>query len=284
MALFMDRHDLPDATAADLAAAHMRDLEVQDQFGVRFVTYWFEPEACSGFCLIEGPDAESVEAGPPCGPRLASLARDRGRSSRSTWLLRPAEHASSWRAIRGKRVSRDPLYRYSRLDAPNSRTGGPRGDASAPRTRFDRPHRPGSVWRHRGQAHRRRDHGVRSFPPTRHSAPQSRLSVNCINATPPSMRCMCALAWRPGNPSLRTTTSSGRRCSRPRGSARTLSRAASSSRRAYMISAAARTSGSRTADRSRSRDLASRSGITRSTGASDADRHTRRPGPRHPDI
>ncbi len=62
MALFIDRHDLPDATAADLAVAHMRDLEVQDQFGVRFVTYWFEEEAGSGFCLVEGPDAESVEA------------------------------------------------------------------------------------------------------------------------------------------------------------------------------------------------------------------------------
>jgi class 3 adenylate cyclase len=62
MAMFMDRHDHPDATAADFAAAHMRDLEVQDQFGVRFITYWFEPEAGSGFCLVEGPDAESVEA------------------------------------------------------------------------------------------------------------------------------------------------------------------------------------------------------------------------------
>jgi class 3 adenylate cyclase len=62
MGLFMDRHDLPDATAADVAAAHMRDLEVQDQFGVRFITYWFEEGAGSGFCLIEGADAESVEA------------------------------------------------------------------------------------------------------------------------------------------------------------------------------------------------------------------------------
>jgi class 3 adenylate cyclase len=62
MAMFMDRHDLPDATAADLAAAHVRDLEVQDQFGVRFITYWFEEGAGSGFCLVEGPDAESVEA------------------------------------------------------------------------------------------------------------------------------------------------------------------------------------------------------------------------------
>ena len=62
MPMFIDRHDLPDATAADLAVAHMRDLEVQDQFGVRFVTYWFEEGAGSGFCLVEAPDAESVEA------------------------------------------------------------------------------------------------------------------------------------------------------------------------------------------------------------------------------
>lgn len=62
MPLYMDRHDLPDATAADLAFAHMRDLEVQDDFDVRFVTYWFEEDAGSGFCLVEAPDAEAVEA------------------------------------------------------------------------------------------------------------------------------------------------------------------------------------------------------------------------------
>jgi hypothetical protein len=62
MPLYMDRHDLPDATAADLAVAHMRDLEVQDGFGVRFVTYWFDEAAGSGFCLVEGPDGEAVEA------------------------------------------------------------------------------------------------------------------------------------------------------------------------------------------------------------------------------
>jgi hypothetical protein len=62
MPLYMDRHDLPDASAADVAVAHMRDLEVQDRFGVRFVTYWFEEDAHSGFCLVESPDAASVEA------------------------------------------------------------------------------------------------------------------------------------------------------------------------------------------------------------------------------
>jgi class 3 adenylate cyclase len=62
MPLYIDRHDLEGATAADLAAAHMRDLEVQDRFGVRFVTYWWEEDAGRGFCLIEGPDEESVVA------------------------------------------------------------------------------------------------------------------------------------------------------------------------------------------------------------------------------
>jgi class 3 adenylate cyclase len=60
MPLYMDRHDLSDATAADVAVAHMRDLEVQDGFDVRFVTYWFEADAGSGFCLVEGPDAEAA--------------------------------------------------------------------------------------------------------------------------------------------------------------------------------------------------------------------------------
>jgi class 3 adenylate cyclase len=62
MPLYMDRHDVPGMTAVDVAAAHMQDLEVQDRFGVRFVTYWFEEDAGSAFCLIEGPDAEVVEA------------------------------------------------------------------------------------------------------------------------------------------------------------------------------------------------------------------------------
>jgi hypothetical protein len=62
MPLYMDRHEAPGVTAADFAAAHVHDLAVQDSFGVRFITYWFEEEACSGFCLVEGPDKESVEA------------------------------------------------------------------------------------------------------------------------------------------------------------------------------------------------------------------------------
>lgn len=64
MPLYMDVHPgLGEATPEDVAAAHRRDLEVQDEFGVRFLTYWFtdDPEG-KAFCLVEAPDVESMKA------------------------------------------------------------------------------------------------------------------------------------------------------------------------------------------------------------------------------
>ena len=62
MALYMDRHELGDATAEDLARAHVCDLQVQDKYGVRFVTYWYHQRAATGFCLVEAPDRGAAEA------------------------------------------------------------------------------------------------------------------------------------------------------------------------------------------------------------------------------
>jgi class 3 adenylate cyclase len=56
MPIFLDRHDLSGLTAADIAEAHRKDLEVQDRYGVRFLTYWFDEARGSGFCLIDAPD------------------------------------------------------------------------------------------------------------------------------------------------------------------------------------------------------------------------------------
>ncbi len=58
MPIFMDRHDLTGLTAEDLAQAHRADLEIQDQYGVKFMTYWFDDDRKTGFCLIDAPDAE----------------------------------------------------------------------------------------------------------------------------------------------------------------------------------------------------------------------------------
>jgi class 3 adenylate cyclase len=59
---FLDRHDVPGRTAAEVAAAHELDLEVQERLGVNYLTYWFDPNAGSVFCLAEGPDKEAVAA------------------------------------------------------------------------------------------------------------------------------------------------------------------------------------------------------------------------------
>ena len=62
MALFLDRHEAPGATASNIAAAHELDLSVQNKYGVRYITYWFDEEQAAVFCLAEGPDRESLEA------------------------------------------------------------------------------------------------------------------------------------------------------------------------------------------------------------------------------
>jgi len=57
MPLFMDIHpDVAGATPAEVQAVHERDLEVQEKYGVHFLTYWFNDYAGRAFCLVEAPD------------------------------------------------------------------------------------------------------------------------------------------------------------------------------------------------------------------------------------
>lgn len=62
MALYLDRHEVPGATAEDLASAHAADVGVQQNHDVRYLTYWFDPDAATVFCLAEGPSRDAVEA------------------------------------------------------------------------------------------------------------------------------------------------------------------------------------------------------------------------------
>ncbi len=54
--------DLGDVTEDDIRAAHERDLEVQGEHGVRFLTFWFNEPDGHAFCLVEAPDKESAIA------------------------------------------------------------------------------------------------------------------------------------------------------------------------------------------------------------------------------
>ena len=61
MALYMDRHYVEDATRSGVAQAHDTDLAIQEKYPVKFLTYWFDEPRCTGFCLIESPDKESIQ-------------------------------------------------------------------------------------------------------------------------------------------------------------------------------------------------------------------------------
>jgi class 3 adenylate cyclase len=61
MQLYMDRHEVPGATAADIADAHVKDVALAGSLGVEFLTYWFDADRGRAFCLAKAPDPASME-------------------------------------------------------------------------------------------------------------------------------------------------------------------------------------------------------------------------------
>jgi AraC-like DNA-binding protein len=62
MPLFMDIHFVGEISVEDTRKAHLADLAVQEKYGVKYHQYWFNEEAGTVFCLMEGPDKESCAA------------------------------------------------------------------------------------------------------------------------------------------------------------------------------------------------------------------------------
>jgi hypothetical protein len=61
MPLFMDVHDKVDGATADaVAGAHMKDVEVQGQYGVKYLKYWLDEGSGRIFCLADAPDREAA--------------------------------------------------------------------------------------------------------------------------------------------------------------------------------------------------------------------------------
>jgi len=61
MPIFLDRHDTGEVTAEDVAKLHVKDLEIQDEYGVKFLTYWYDAERGTTFCLVDAPDKETAD-------------------------------------------------------------------------------------------------------------------------------------------------------------------------------------------------------------------------------
>lgn len=61
MALYMDMHNLDGGVSvADVAAAHAKDVETQNDHGVNYKQYWVDEKAGKIFCLVEAPSAEAA--------------------------------------------------------------------------------------------------------------------------------------------------------------------------------------------------------------------------------
>lgn len=60
MPLFLDVHTLKGVSASDAAEAHVRDLAIQERYGVHYKRYWVDERAGKVFCLVEAPDAEAA--------------------------------------------------------------------------------------------------------------------------------------------------------------------------------------------------------------------------------
>ena len=61
MPIFLDRHDVVEFSAEEVAKLHLKDLEIQDQYGVKFLTYWYDADRRTTFCLVDAPDKETAD-------------------------------------------------------------------------------------------------------------------------------------------------------------------------------------------------------------------------------
>jgi class 3 adenylate cyclase len=61
MPIFMDRHEIAGVSAEQVAEAHLKDLAIQDRYGVKFLTYWFDEARGTNFCLVQAPDRQTVD-------------------------------------------------------------------------------------------------------------------------------------------------------------------------------------------------------------------------------
>lgn len=61
MPLYMDIHSVdPETTWEDVARAHFADVEIQGEYEVEYLKYWFNKDCGKLFCLVEAPNAEAA--------------------------------------------------------------------------------------------------------------------------------------------------------------------------------------------------------------------------------
>ena len=63
MPLFMDVHEVTGGVVMeDVAKAHLADLQTQETYDVRYLSYWVDEKSGRIFCLVEAPSADAAAA------------------------------------------------------------------------------------------------------------------------------------------------------------------------------------------------------------------------------
>lgn len=62
MPIFLDRHTELGVTPEELFEAHLADIEAQEKFGVKYLSYWFDYDKKSAYCLVDAPDTDKAAA------------------------------------------------------------------------------------------------------------------------------------------------------------------------------------------------------------------------------
>jgi hypothetical protein len=63
MPLYLDVHTVGGSVAAaDVAKAHLADLQTQGRYDVRYLRYWVDEQQGKIFCLVEAPSADAAAA------------------------------------------------------------------------------------------------------------------------------------------------------------------------------------------------------------------------------
>jgi len=83
MPIFMDRHDIPGAKIEDIFGAHQKNIEIQEKYGVKYLTYWWDYENGTGFCLVDWTAAACAQSREPAPPGPAATSSEPGGTSQA---------------------------------------------------------------------------------------------------------------------------------------------------------------------------------------------------------
>src|SRR5450759_5181008 len=61
MPMYMDRHETGEMAPLDIYA-HLLDLQVQEKYHTRYLTYWMDQKRGHTFCLVDAPSREAAQA------------------------------------------------------------------------------------------------------------------------------------------------------------------------------------------------------------------------------